>query len=60
MRQWMTERVRVLLGTAAGLAALAACGGDRETGGMAGSADTTAAADNTVLSAAIAHTVDKL
>jgi sugar lactone lactonase YvrE len=50
----------VLLGAAAGLAALAACGGGRETGEMAGGADTTAAADTAPLSAAIAHTVDKL
>lgn len=60
MRQWMTGRARVLLGAAAGLAALAACGGDRGKGEMAGGADTTAAADPAALSAAIAHTVDKL
>ena len=60
MRQWMTGRAPVLLGAVAGLAALAACGGDRETGGMAGGADTTAAAATTALSAAIAHTVDGL
>jgi sugar lactone lactonase YvrE len=60
MRKRRTGRVRLLLGAAAGLAALAGCGGDREAGEMAGGADTTAAADTTALSAAIAHTVDKL
>jgi sugar lactone lactonase YvrE len=58
MRQW-TGGAR-LLGAAAGLAALAACGGGRETGGMAGGTDTTAAADTAPLSAAIAHTLDSL
>jgi hypothetical protein len=60
MRQWTTGRAWVLLGAAAGLAALGACGGGRETGGMAGGADTTSAADTAPLSAAIAHTVDSL
>ena len=60
MRQWTTGGARVLLGAAAGLAALAACGGGRETGEMARGADTTSAADTASLSAAIAHTVDKL
>jgi sugar lactone lactonase YvrE len=56
----MTGPARVLLAAAAGLAALAACGGGRETGEMAGGADTSAAADTAPLSAAIAHTVDSL
>jgi sugar lactone lactonase YvrE len=60
MRQWTTGRARVLLGAAAGLAALVACGGGRDTGEMARGADTTAAADTAPLSAAIAHTVGKL
>ncbi len=60
MRQWTTGGARVLLGAAAGLAALAACGGDRGAGQAAGGADTTAAADSTPLSAAIALTVDSL
>ncbi|HUQ15867.1 MAG TPA: SMP-30/gluconolactonase/LRE family protein [Gemmatimonadales bacterium] len=59
MRQWTTGGARMLLGAAAGLAALAACGGDRSAGQAAGGADTTAA-DTAPLSAAIAHTVDKL
>jgi sugar lactone lactonase YvrE len=50
----------VLLGAAAGLAVLAACGGDRGAGQAAGGADTTAAADSAPLSAAIALTVDSL
>jgi sugar lactone lactonase YvrE len=57
MRQWTTGGAWVLLGAAA---MLAACGGGRETGEMAGGADTTSAADTAPLSAAIAHTVDKL
>ncbi len=58
MRQWKTGRVRVLLGTAA---MLAACGGDRGAGDAAGGADSTAAAaDSAPLSAAIALTVDSL
>jgi sugar lactone lactonase YvrE len=59
MRQW-TGGSRILLGTTAALAALAACGGGRETGGMAGGTDTTSAADTAPLSAAIAHTLDSL
>jgi hypothetical protein len=59
MRQWTVGDARVLLGGAAGLAALAACGGDRGAGRTAGGADTTAA-DSAPLSAAIAHTVDSL
>jgi sugar lactone lactonase YvrE len=57
MRQWTTGGAQVLLGAAA---MLAACGGGRETGEMAGGTDTTAAADTAPLSAAIAHTVGKL
>jgi len=57
MRQWTTGGARVLLGA---VAMLVACGGGRETGEMAGGADTTAAADTAPLSAAIAHTVGKL
>jgi sugar lactone lactonase YvrE len=60
MRQWTAGGARVLLGAAAGLAALAACGGDRGAGRTAGGADTTAAADSAPLSAAIGHTVDSL
>jgi sugar lactone lactonase YvrE len=60
MRQWTVGGARVLLGGVAGLAALAACGGDRGAGRTAGGADTTAAADSAPLSAAIAHTVDSL
>lgn len=60
MRQWKPGGARSLLGAAAGLAALAACGGGRETGEMAGGADAGAAADAAPLSAAIAHTVDNL
>ena len=59
MRQWTTGRAWVLFGTAAGLAALGACGGGREGGEMAGGADTSAA-DAAPLSAAIAHTVGSL
>jgi sugar lactone lactonase YvrE len=51
----------MLLGaTAVGLAALTACGEGRDTGGSAGGADTTAAADSAPLSAAIALSVDNL
>ena len=60
MRQRKIGRVRGLLGMAAGLAALGACGGDRDTGETATRTDTTAAADAGPLSAAIAHTVEKL
>ena len=59
MRQWTAGRARTLLG-AAGLAALAACGGDRGADRTASGADTTAAADSAALSAAIALTVDSL
>jgi sugar lactone lactonase YvrE len=50
----------MMLGAAAGLAALVACGGGRDAGQAAGGADTTTAASTAPLSAAIAHTVDKL
>jgi sugar lactone lactonase YvrE len=60
MRQKSTGRARMLLGAAAGLAALAACGGERDTGASAGGADTSAAAGGTALSAAVALSVDGL
>jgi sugar lactone lactonase YvrE len=59
MRQWTVGGARVGLAAAAGVAALAACGGDRGEGRMAGGADT-GAADSAPLSAAIALTVDSL
>jgi sugar lactone lactonase YvrE len=59
MRQWTTGAALVLLGGVAGLASLAACGGDRGAGQAAGGADTAAAA-SMPLSAAIALTVDSL
>jgi hypothetical protein len=60
MRQRKMGRVRGLLGVAAGLAALGACGGDRDTDETATRSDTTAPAAAAPLSAAIAHTVEKL
>lgn len=50
----------MLFGAAAGLAALAACGGGRDAGDAAGGADTTAAVDRASLSAVIALTLDSL
>jgi sugar lactone lactonase YvrE len=60
MRERKMGRARGLLGVAAALAALAACGEARDTGETASRSDTTAAADTAPLSAAIAHTVEKL
>jgi sugar lactone lactonase YvrE len=60
MRQWKIGRAPMMLGAAAGLAALAACGGGRDADEPAAGGDTTAAASIAPLSAAIAHTVDKL
>jgi len=57
MRPWKTGRHPGLLAAAA---MLAACGGGRDAGETAAAVDTTGAADTAPLSAAIAHTVDKL
>ena len=57
MRQRSTGRARMLFGAVAGLAALAACGGDRSAGGAA---DTAAATGATALSASVVLSVDGL
>jgi sugar lactone lactonase YvrE len=58
MSKRKTGLARGLLGMAAGLAV--ACGGGRDMGETASRSDTTAAAETAPLSAAIAHTVEKL